>query len=200
MSCHYTMTSLLRLQVTVCEQMVNNTVSFVCNKSLLIVCRLDQCPTLLLLSSLSVLAQTAQPSFISAGIQHTSWGGVLSLARRKVFFSSCSINEDSNPSQSYGDMLWCDWLGEWSREVHLLARKDFLTKTTWWPWSSTVSYSCSLFPLQQMCFRPESCLWVCTVHRKIFVASAYEQTRSERSKLAPLTLKMQGRNSTPKQD
>ena len=50
-----------------CRQMVKSTVSFGCNKSFLIVCRLDQCPILLQLSALSVLLQTVQPAFISAG-------------------------------------------------------------------------------------------------------------------------------------
>lgn len=58
---------LLRLQGTVCGQMVKKAVSFVRNKSLLIVCRLDQCPILPQLSSQSVLPPTAQPPFISAG-------------------------------------------------------------------------------------------------------------------------------------
>lgn len=56
-----------RLQATVCGQMVKNKVSFVCNKSELIVYRLDQCPVLLQLSSHSVSPQREQPLFISAG-------------------------------------------------------------------------------------------------------------------------------------
>lgn len=44
-------TSALSQRTAVCGQMVKNTVSFVCNKSLLIVCRLDQCPIPLQLSS-----------------------------------------------------------------------------------------------------------------------------------------------------
>lgn len=60
------MTKMSLPRATVGGQMVKNAASFVCNKSLLIVCRLDQCPILLRLSFQSELAQAAQPPFISA--------------------------------------------------------------------------------------------------------------------------------------